>query len=40
MMLICVCPDIENECPALCSDADCFPWCDYLRNDGVEDGTN
>ena len=36
-MLICVCP-IDEECPAMGSDLYCFPWCEYLYEDGVEDG--
>lgn len=39
-MLVCTCQDIENECPALCSNVDCFPWCDYLREDRDDNGTN
>ena len=35
-MLICTCPDVLD-CPALVSDHDCFPWCEYLREDGADD---
>ena len=35
-MLICTCNDYK-ECPALGSNCDCFPWCEYLREDGVND---
>ena len=34
-MLICVCP-IDEDCPALGSNCVCFPWCDYLKDDGIE----
>lgn len=33
-MLICTCP-IDEDCIALGSDCDCFPWCEYLKDDGV-----
>lgn len=38
-MLICTCP-IDEDCPAQGSNFDCFPWCDYLKDDGLgeEDG--
>lgn len=35
-MLICTCP-IDEECIALGTDFDCLPWCDYLKDDGLED---
>lgn len=35
-MLICTCP-IDEKCPALGSQCDCFPWCEYLIEDGVQD---
>ena len=35
-MLICILP-IEEDCPALGSDCKCFPWCEYLREDGADD---
>lgn len=35
-MLICTCP-IDEKCIALGSDLECFPWCDYLVDDGTED---
>lgn len=31
-MMICVCP-IDEKCIALGSGCDCFPWCEYLRED-------
>lgn len=31
-MLICTCP-IDEKCPALGSQCDCFPWCEYLKED-------
>ena len=31
-MLICTCPIVEK-CPALGSQCDCFPWCEYLKED-------
>lgn len=39
-MLICTCP-LDEDCIALGSQMDCFPWCDYLIDDewGDEDGT-
>lgn len=36
-MLICTCPN-ELECPAIGSDVVCFPWCEYLGEDGDGDG--
>ena len=33
-MLICTCP-VDEDCPALCSNVECFPWCEYLHEDGV-----
>ena len=36
-MLICTCP-IDEKCPALGSNCVCFPWCEYLWEDGVNDG--
>ncbi len=35
-MLICTCP-VDEKCPALGSQCDCFPWCGYLKEDGVEE---
>lgn len=35
-MLICTCP-IDEDCIALGSQMDCFPWCEYLHDDGDED---
>ena len=35
-MLICTCP-IDEACIALGSQTDCFPWCEHLYDDGVED---
>lgn len=35
-MLICTCP-IDEDCPAMGSNCDCFPWCDYLMDDGSDD---
>ena len=34
-MLICTLTDCET-CPALGSGCDCFPWCEYLREDGAD----
>lgn len=34
-MLICTCP-IDEDCIAFGSNFDCFPWCDYLKDDGTE----
>lgn len=34
-MLICTCPD-DEDCIAFGSDCVCFPWCDYLKDDGVK----
>ena len=31
-MLICTCPTLED-CPALGSDCECFPWCEYLAEE-------
>lgn len=36
MMLICTITECET-CPALGSGCDCFPWCEYLREDGVDE---
>ena len=39
-MLICTCPNIfpnPEECIALGSGYECFPWCDYLQE--VPDAT-
>lgn len=36
-MLICTCP-IDEDCIALGSHCDCFPWCDYLKEDDDRDG--
>lgn len=36
-MLICTCP-IDEDCIALGSNCDCFPWCDYLKEDDDRDG--
>ena len=38
-MLICVCP-IEEKCPATGSDWCCFPWCEYLYEDGANDAVD
>lgn len=35
-MLICTCP-IDEDCIAWGSNCECFPWCDYLKDDGLED---
>lgn len=35
-MLICTCP-VDAECAALGSHCDCFPWCDYLKDDGEDE---
>ena len=35
-MLICTCP-VDEKCIALGSQCDCFPWCEYLKEDGVEE---
>ena len=35
-MLICTCP-VDEDCIALGSNCHCFPWCDYLKDDGLED---
>lgn len=35
-MLICTCP-VDVDCIALGSHCECFPWCDYLKDDGLED---
>lgn len=35
VMLIYTCP-IDEACPALGSNCDCFPWCEYLKDDGLE----
>lgn len=35
-MLNCTCP-FEDECIAFGTDFDCLPWCDYLKDDGMED---
>ena len=35
-MLVCTNNDIFG-CPALGSKCECFPWCEYLIKDGVED---
>ena len=32
-MLICVLP-IDEDCPALGSNCECFPWCEYLMEEG------
>jgi hypothetical protein len=34
MMLICTC-SIDEKCPALGSHCECFPWCEYLKEDGI-----
>ena len=36
MMLICILP-IDEDCPALGSGCECFPWCEHLREDGIYD---
>lgn len=36
-MLICMCPD-DDGCPAAGSDCFCFPWCEYLKEEGVNNG--
>ena len=38
-MLICTCP-IDEDCPALGSNYNCFPWCEYLFEDGTEETEN
>ena len=35
-MLICTCP-IDEDCPATGSGCECFPWCENLKDDGMED---
>ena len=35
-MLICTCP-VDEKCIALGSQCDCFPWCEYLKENGEDD---
>lgn len=35
-MLICTQP-VDEDCPALGSNCVCFPWCEHLKEDGLED---
>lgn len=35
-MLICTCP-IDVDCIAWGSGFECFPWCDYLQEDGTKE---
>ena len=35
-MLICTQP-VDEDCPALGSNCACFPWCEHLKDDGLED---
>jgi hypothetical protein len=35
-MLICTCP-VPEDCIALGSDHECFPWCEFLKDDGSEE---
>lgn len=34
-MLVCTCP-IDEDCIAAGSQLDCFPWCEFLIDDGLE----
>lgn len=38
-MLRCTCSDVLD-CPALDSNFECFPWCDFLKDDGTEETDN
>lgn len=36
-MLICTL-QIDQDCPALGSNCECFPWCELLKEDGSNEG--
>lgn len=38
-MLICTQP-VDEDCPALGSNCECFPWCEHLKDDGLEGDEN
>lgn len=39
MMLVCICPNPMDYCPAFgAEDITCYPWCEYLHEEEDSEG--